>query len=167
MPGALELGAEWETGGQLTLVRDLISRVTAIFAHIRVGRESSSTYSKGANMTTYFDPSETTCRCGCGFDITDEARDNFDKVRKLFGAPLSVSGPARCRKYNDSNGFAPRSRHVAGDALDISTAGWTQFDIHRLVICAVETGAGGIGIHSKFIHIDFRKGNDRVAVWKY
>lgn len=115
---------------------------------------------------TYMKPSETSCRCHCGFDITDKTRAKFDKIRMLYGSPLTVSGPARCAKHNAQEGGAPDSRHVSGDALDILIAGKSMYDIVRLASIAVSVGAKGIGVSSMFMHIDFRP-SDRLITWEY
>lgn len=115
---------------------------------------------------TYFPPSETQCACGCGFDITDKTRAKFDKIRSIYGSPLVVSGPARCRKRNTQEGGAEDSRHCHGDALDILVAGKSQYDVVRLACIAVTCGVKGIGVSSMFLHIDFRP-SDRLVTWEY
>jgi uncharacterized protein YcbK (DUF882 family) len=79
---------------------------------------------------------------------------------------MIVCGPARCKSRNAEVGGALGSRHVFGDALDISTAGWDEYDRARLIGYAIAAGANGIGIHANFIHIDFRISPD-VIFWKY
>jgi uncharacterized protein YcbK (DUF882 family) len=111
---------------------------------------------------TYFNPITTTCRCGCGFDITPEARAKFDELRIAMGIPLVVSGGARCGDHNKAVGGAPSSRHMYGDALDISCPGKERW---RLVYTAMKLGAKGIGISKAFIHIDWRTGTG--DIWEY
>jgi uncharacterized protein YcbK (DUF882 family) len=117
---------------------------------------------------TYMKPSETCCSCGCGFDITDLTRQKFDALRTVFGGPLTVCGPARCPSHNAKVGGAKQSRHMSGDALDISIAGWGMYDVVRLAALASKMGANGIGvgINRGILHIDFRPG-PVLDMWHY
>ncbi len=117
-------------------------------------------------MVNYIKPMESMCSCGCGFDITEPTRTHFNQIRAKFGKPLVVTGPARCKSHNAKVGGAPNSRHIKGDALDISIAGMTFTDTVRLVGLAIEEGAKGIGIAKSFIHIDFRPSGS-VVYWDY
>lgn len=122
---------------------------------------------KGLTMPNYIKPSETCCPCGCDFDIKPPVRDLFNKIRERFGSPLIVSGRARCKPYNTTvPGSVPDSRHTYGDALDIWTGGWSEYDKIRLASIATSLGAKGVGVHETFIHIDFRPGLKPVF-WRY
>ena len=112
---------------------------------------------------TYFKPTESCCRCGCGFDITPETRQKFDALRIAMGIPLIISGPARCADHNKKVGGAPNSRHIYGDALDIACP---QEERWRLVYTAMKLGFKGIGVHKAFIHLDLRGSKDGV-IWDY
>ena len=112
---------------------------------------------------TYFPPNETRCKCGCGFDITPEARGRFDALRTAFGMPLTVSGGARCADYNKVKDGAEYSRHIYGDALDFAVP--TEYR-WKLVYHAMNLGFKGIGINKRFIHIDCRPDKNG-AIWEY
>jgi uncharacterized protein YcbK (DUF882 family) len=112
---------------------------------------------------THFEPSETRCHCGCGMDITEAARDKFDKLREAMGVPLVVTSGARCATHNKLVGGAPASRHLRGDALDLSCTPALRL---KLVHEALKLGAKGVGIGSSFIHVDFRPDKDG-AIWSY
>jgi uncharacterized protein YcbK (DUF882 family) len=64
-----------------------------------------------------------------------------------------------------AEGGAPNSRHIYGDAADIT---WTQMsgeERMRLLAMAYKLGFTGVGIAANFLHLDTRAGH--VAFWTY
>lgn len=92
-------------------------------------------------------------------DITPELRHEFGALQRRFGRDLVVTSGYRDPEYNRRVGGARRSRHMRGDALDISTAGMSLREKQRLVNMASEVGFTGIGIYGDSIHLDM--GNRR------
>ena len=68
---------------------------------------------------TYFQPSETKCKCGCGQDILHALRDALDDLREAVGFPLEVASGFRCPKRNARVGGARDSMHLRGLAADL------------------------------------------------
>ena len=115
--------------------------------------------------TAYFKEDEFKCKC-CGqlpklcppdglVDILIEIREHFDK-------PVRINSGYRCPKHNKAVGGAPKSRHVVGDAVDISVQDVPTADVYNWVL---ETyGSRPLGIAKKlnkdpykgFVHIDTR-----------
>jgi hypothetical protein len=80
-----------------------------------------------------------------------------------IGAPLTFTSGYRDPEHNARVGGAKGSRHVHGDALDISTANLSDEQRTALLRAAVAAGARGVGIYpSGAIHVDVR---DTPAFW--
>ena len=103
-------------------------------------------------MSKYFKPSETRCKCGCGFDVKPELLIVADKVREKCGFPLIVSSGARCIKHNSKVGGASKSSHKDGLALDISCTDSQKRMI--LIKVLLDLGVKRIGLGKNFIHFD-------------
>lgn len=67
----------------------------------------------------YFEPSEISCRCGCGLTLVPELIAILNTVRKDYGKAISVSSGARCPARNKKIGGAKRSLHLTGRAVDL------------------------------------------------
>ncbi len=79
----------------------------------------------------YFKPNETSCKCGCGFNITPKMLSKINEIREAWRLPLVVNSGARCQAYNQSlrdRGYkaAVHSNHLKGLAVDLSTADPTK-----------------------------------------
>lgn len=115
--------------------------------------------------TAYFKEEEFRCKC-CGqlpklcppdglVDILIEIREHFDK-------PVKINSGYRCPKHNKAIGGAPKSRHIVGDAVDITVQGIPTKKVYEWVIEAF--GSQPLGIAKKisedpykgFVHIDTR-----------
>lgn len=117
----------------------------------------------------YFSLTETECRCGCGKDLTDRAKQDFDALREEFGGPLTMTSGARCASYNQKvSTTGPDGPHTSLEAADF---GVSHGDAHKLLTIAVRRGYTGIGIQQKgsgrFIHLDRLTTPPRPNVWSY
>jgi len=110
----------------------------------------------------YFLSSELECKCGCG---TGEMNFKFmNKVllaRELFDKPFIITSAYRCYRHNKMVRGSPKSQHLKGNALDVSSNGSTAYDLVK-VFQAVDLK--GIGIAKTFIHVDNR---EIKALWLY
>lgn len=112
-------------------------------------------------ISLYFDRSEFTCHCGCGFDTVDTALIKLlDIIRLKFGAVTITSG-ARCKKYNKKIGGYPSSQHLVGKAADIKVLGIAPEVIQEFVDTR-KPDQGGLGRYDTFTHVDVR---DSKARW--
>jgi hypothetical protein len=80
-------------------------------------------------------------------------------MSRAVGRRLTVNSGYRSGAYNSSlRGAAQNSNHLYGLAMDISFRGLSDAEKQRMLITAIENGAGGIGIYpennNQFIHID-------------
>jgi hypothetical protein len=78
----------------------------------------------------YFSRSELDCRCGCGFQPTEEWTALLNEIREAYGQPIFISkgGVARCQDHNRNIGGARFSQHKRGAAADlVRTPGLLDF----------------------------------------
>lgn len=101
----------------------------------------------------YFSIKETSCKCGCGFDIKDEMRAKLNQIREKVDIPLYLSSGARCPDHNRAIGGAPNSAHTQGLAADIACSNSElRYDIIK---AALDCGITRIEWGTKtWIHID-------------
>lgn len=68
----------------------------------------------------YFSDSETSCRCGCGMNITRQLLIKLNEAREAAGVPFVITSGARCLAHNRNVGGTPNSSHTRGLAVDIA-----------------------------------------------
>lgn len=112
-------------------------------------------------LSKYFYESEFQCKCGeCKTVciINPELVERLDRVRERYEMPIRVTSGCRCKEHNAKVGGSPTSRHLHGDAADI-----TGKDLDLLYeLVQEEFEAIGDGREAgKFIHVDLRKGRQR------
>jgi uncharacterized protein YcbK (DUF882 family) len=90
----------------------------------------------------------------------------FEKVRALYGKPITVVSAYRTESHNRSIGGARFSQHVQGRALDLKPPKGVTVEkfFNDIKAKAKEFGIHGIGKYKTFVHIDVRP-EDRLAVW--
>jgi uncharacterized protein YcbK (DUF882 family) len=90
----------------------------------------------------------------------------LQEIRDACAFPLTIISGYRCASHNSKVGGARNSRHVAGDAADISLEGLNEPQIKRLKkVIDGHTEINGIGFGKTFIHIDSRLG--KRVTWVY
>lgn len=107
----------------------------------------------------YFTKEEFRCPCGkCGGFPAEPAEamvQALDAIRQRLGVPVTVTSGIRCISHNAEVGGVNNSRHLTGDAADI-TSGRSPSQM-QAVAEAVLGDTGGIGLYSWGIHVDTRK----------
>jgi uncharacterized protein YcbK (DUF882 family) len=91
------------------------------------------------------------CRGTGQIKTTATLLNRLDVVRDRFGAPITVLSGYRSPYHNAVVGGAPLSRHVIGDAVDISTVNLDKDYLEQL---ARNEGFTGFGYYRTFLHID-------------
>lgn len=104
----------------------------------------------------HFKIEEFACRCGSiGCDAAT-MREAFlvklEELRCLWGKPMVITSGSRCRYWNSFVGGVPGSQHLLGNAADILVK--DRAEAEAIANLAEQVGLGGIGISSKFIHLD-------------
>ena len=88
----------------------------------------------------------------------------LDYLRKSVGKPFVITSSFRSEKYNKTTGGSKSSQHLLGNAVDISTKGFTGKDKACLVLRALDLELS-VGVSKNFIHIDCR--NTGSSLWGY
>jgi uncharacterized protein YcbK (DUF882 family) len=89
----------------------------------------------------------------------------LEELRVKWGKPITITSGYRCPTHNAAIGGASRSRHMVGDAVDISITGMTGDEKYRFLKLIIEEGWTGVGLHKQFYHVDTRAGVP--MVWFY
>lgn len=69
---------------------------------------------------SHFSDSETSCRCGCGMNITRQLLIKLNEAREAAGVSFVITSGARCLAHNRNVGGTPNSSHTRGLAVDIA-----------------------------------------------
>jgi len=101
----------------------------------------------------YFKPQEMACRSTGKLTMHSGLLDNLDVLRSRFNSSLTILSAYRSPYHNSCVGGAPRSRHLVGDACDISIRNKDKFLLEKL---ALELKFTGFGYYNTFLHIDRR-----------
>jgi len=81
----------------------------------------------------------------------------LQSLRDQWQMPMIITSGYRCPEHNKAVGGSPHSQHLEGRAADIAmTSGTERWEFLRL---CYQHGFTGIGIHSKYIHLDTRFAN--------
>ena len=105
-----------------------------------------------------FTPKEIACRGTGEILINQDALDKLQLLRDIIKKPLFINSAYRSALHNARVGGAPRSRHKAGDAFDISLRNHNTEDLHK---AALKAGFTGFGIYQTFLHVD----TGRIRQW--
>jgi hypothetical protein len=100
-----------------------------------------------------FSPAEIACRGTGALKLNTEALDKLQVLRDALGKPLIVLSAYRSPAHNKAVGGAPASKHMLGEAFDISMA---NHDPVAFEAAARKVGFLGFGFYprSGFMHID-------------
>lgn len=106
----------------------------------------------------YFDKSEFACKCGryCnGYpaEMSEKLVRTADKVRKHFGAPITVSSGLRCATHNANVGGVSNSRHKTGKAMDFCVRGKSSATVLAYVQKLPEVRYA-YAIDGSYVHMD-------------
>lgn len=116
-------------------------------------------------LSKHFFESEFDCKCGeCKTKVTinPELVKKLENIRVRYNAPIRITSGVRCVDHNKKVGGSPTSRHIYGEAADITGDDLdTLYELVQEEFEAVGDGrdAGG------FIHVDLRTGRQRR--WTY
>lgn len=107
----------------------------------------------------YFDKCEFACRCGGKYcngypaEMNEKVVKVADKVRKHFGAAVTVSSGLRCTNHNNNVGGVTNSRHKLGKAIDFCVAGKTSSEVLAYVKKQSDIRYT-YAINNRFVHMD-------------
>jgi len=101
------------------------------------------------------------CKCCNAFNYNDRFWRLMQQLRWVVDKPFYTDRKGgsgfRCSIYNKQIKGAKDSRHLHGDALDVSTHGWSGNERYYLVREAIHLGFS-VGIYQSWVHLDLRPG---------
>ncbi len=115
-------------------------------------------------LTPNFSTDELDCPCCAVCEMHPEFMQKLQQLRELVKRPLRINSAFRCEKHNAEIGGVPNSRHLVGEAVDISYGPLASKDRRFLISMALDM-FDGVGIGATFIHVDTRGGEK--ALWFY
>jgi uncharacterized protein YcbK (DUF882 family) len=86
-------------------------------------------------------------------------------LRDRLNIRMGINSGYRCEQHNAIVGGSPKSRHLIGAAVDVSTVGWSSNYLYRLIKEAQTLGFRGIGIAKTYVHLDTRE--SKAKMWVY
>ena len=114
---------------------------------------------------SFFSDAELRCR-HCGeLKLHRGFRDELEALRKEFGRPMTVTGPARCKAHNAAVGGHPKSLHIMDEPQHEGQQGALGVDIgtpdgaYRGLLFSIAWKRGwsiGWNAKKKFLHLDRR-----------
>jgi len=95
--------------------------------------------------------------------LDPELRRVLDRASRHFGKKVNVTSGYRSPSYNRKVHGARHSKHMTGQAADISVAGVSKARLAKWAKAQPEIGGVGVYCRSSFVHID--TGEDRDWYW--
>lgn len=109
--------------------------------------------------------SDFACPCCDRCEMSPLLITRLQALRDILKRPLKVNSGFRCVAHNLKVDGRPKSKHLEGLAVDISTAGWLPDEKLRLFGLAEALEFGGFGCYPIFVHLDVREGAK--ARWRF
>lgn len=118
-------------------------------------------------MMNYFTKEETSCRCGCGMNISDKLLAKLNEARELAGVSFMITSGARCAAHNLKIGGKPNSAHTRGLAVDIQYQNSNRK--FKIVSSLLKVGFVRIGDNQmkNFIHCDIDESLPQEVYFNY
>lgn len=112
-------------------------------------------------VTKNFHITELECPCCQEFVRHEAFITALQRLREAMNIPFSINSGYRCAKHNRAVGGGRNSRHKKGAAVDISTIGWSGYDLFKFLKIATDKKifhgqSTGVGIYPNFVHFDVR-----------
>jgi len=109
-------------------------------------------------LRPHFSVQELACRCCGRLWIVPGLLDALEELRAVVGAPIIVLSGFRCPAHNSRVGGSSKSRHLTGQAADLTIPGLTPAKMLALALGVAAFARGGAGLYPRegFIHVDLR-----------
>lgn len=117
------------------------------------------------NIAPNFTPEELSSKGNGSLIIQKDALRKLQRLRHLYGKPLTINSAYRDPAHNKRVGGGVNSQHLKGTAFDIAIRNADMGEeLERL---AVEVGFSAVGRYNTFIHVDNRppKPNGKLYLW--
>ena len=112
-----------------------------------------------------YDEFDSPDELGSGKNMNTLLLKMIDKVRELYGKPITVTSGFRTESHNEKVGGVSSSSHLKGLAIDVACV--TSKDRFEMLTALLEVGFNRIGIASTFIHVDIDKNKSQNVIWTY
>lgn len=116
-------------------------------------------------LTKNFSRDELACPCCKACPMDKGMLVKLQLLRDKWNHPLSINSAYRCSVHNAKVGGKQASRHLSGDAVDISNHTMNAHEKYEFLKLLIDMGWTGIGLHRDFFHIDARPGVP--IIWYY
>ena len=98
---------------------------------------------------------EFRCKCSykdCNYTlISYNLKKSWELTRRAFGRPLKINSGFRCQKHNSAIGGVSGSRHLLGEAIDISHSGFNK-QYRQFLLELVKENFDVVLIYDTFYH---------------
>lgn len=118
---------------------------------------------KGVNVPLCYglNSAEIDCKClnkSCQHIlISDRLLKSYVTLRKLINLPFTINSGYRCPQHNLSAGGATLSRHMSGEAIDVSSKNILEvFDEEHLKDLITFSEFTFYKFYKTFVHLDVR-----------
>ncbi len=111
-------------------------------------------------MSKHFDYYEFSCKCCQRTVLNYHLQTILELVREHFNAPVTVTSGTRCKVHNEAVGGKKSSKHLSGEAADITVKGVKPKLVYEY-IDSIFSYSLGIGNYSGFTHVDVREEHAR------
>lgn len=113
-------------------------------------------------LTKDFSTDEMKCPCCNRCVMNPGFMAALQTLRTLWNKPIKITSGFRCESHNEAVGGVLDSQHPKGRAADCVV---DAADRYAFIKLAIEIGFRGVGVASRFVHLDTREGTP--AFWKY
>jgi len=109
-------------------------------------------------LRPHFSVQELACGCCGRLWVAPGLLDALEELRAAAGAPIIVLSGFRCPAHNSRVGGSLKSRHLTGQAADLTIPGLTPAKMLALALGVGAFARGGAGLYPQegFIHVDLR-----------
>ena len=111
-------------------------------------------------LTIGLDSEEFRCKCThvqCrALIVSDDLLESYKRFRLRIGKPLKITSGHRCTIHNYGVGGVSNSKHLAGQAIDISLDSFIGTSLDVVEGIAKDCGFKFVKFYDKFVHLDVR-----------
>lgn len=116
---------------------------------------------ENVNVAYGLTSNEVRCRCSTDFCtatiLTPKLVQAYEKFRRLVNVSLHINSCFRCAFHNYAVGGSLKSRHMTGEAIDISLETLDHLSEEEIIFALKKSGFTFIKFYKNFVHADVRE----------